>query len=517
MADQTDQQVLVVGAGPTGLVLALWLTKAGVPVRIIDKTQGPGTTSRALVIQARTLEFYRQLGIDRVAIQRGIDFKAVNLWLRGRKVGRVPFGNVGAAISPFPYALIFPQDLHEQMLVEQLDLLGVQVERGTELVDFTCDGDGVRAQLRSRDGEPEVCDAAYLAGCDGAHSTVRARLGVGFPGGTYADTFYVADIEGTGPVFDGDMHGAIDDSDFIAIFPMQGAGKARLVGAVRKHMQHQQDLRWEDVNQSIMRRLKIKVEAVNWFSTYRVHHRVASHFQQGRIFLLGDAAHIHSPVGGQGMNTGIGDAVNLAWKLVAVLRDAAPVSLLETYAPERLAFAQKLVATTDRAFTFVSAHGRLARRVRLRVVPRLLPFLFRFTFFRRLLFRTISQTAIRYPNSPLSGGQASTIKGGDRLPWVPFKDATGKMTDNFASLTSLDWQIHCYGEAMPELKTMCEARQFPLHVFPCNSAAAQAGLRRNAAYVVRPDGYIGLVDLKAIPAALSAYLDQWTRCPHHQT
>ncbi|MBV9867551.1 MAG: FAD-dependent monooxygenase [Abitibacteriaceae bacterium] len=505
-----DPQVLVVGAGPTGLVLALWLTKAGVAVRIIDKTAGPGTTSRAIVLQARTLEFYRQLGVDRIAIERGIDFKAVNLWIRGGRVGRVPFGNIGEAISPYPYALIFPQDLHEQMLVEQLNLLGVHVERETELVDFTCDGDGVRAELRTKAGEPEVYHAAYLVGCDGAHSTVREKLAVGFPGGTYADTYYVADILGSGPVFDGEMHGALDYADFLAMFPMQGGGRARLVGTVRKKLHHQQDLRWEDVNQSIVRRLKIKVEAVNWFSTYRVHHRVASHFQQGRVFLLGDAAHVHSPVGGQGMNTGIGDAVNLAWKLVAVLRDAAPTSLLETYEPERVAFAQKLVATTDRAFTFVSAHGPLARRVRLRVVPRLLPFLFRFAFFRRLMFRTISQTAIRYPNSPLSQGQVGTVEGGDRLPWVPFKDVTGKMTDNFVPLTSLDWQVHCYGEAAPELKTICETRRLPLHVFSWNSAAAQAGLTQNAAYLVRPDGYIGLVDSGANSANLTAYLERWT-------
>ncbi|MGB6431590.1 MAG: FAD-dependent monooxygenase, partial [Candidatus Acidiferrales bacterium] len=325
-----DPQVLIVGAGPTGLVLALWLAKAGIPLRIIDKTDAPGTTSRAIVMHARNLEFYRQLGIERFAIDGGIEVTALNLWLRAKHVARVSFGELGIKISAYPYALIFTQDLQEQMLVEPLKLAGVNVERETELVDFTFDGNGVSAEIRKKSGEREIVKAAYIAGCDGGHSTVREKLGIDFPGGDYADTFYVADIRASGPAVNGDMNIALDEADFLAIFPMKGEGKARLVGAVRKELQEKRDLRWDDVSPVILRDLKMNVEEVNWFSTYRVHHRVAAHFQKQRAFLLGDAAHVHSPVGGQGMNTGIGDAVNLAWKLAAVLQGNSGVALLES-------------------------------------------------------------------------------------------------------------------------------------------------------------------------------------------
>ena len=505
----TDHQVLIVGAGPTGLVLALWLTRSGIPVRIIDKTDSPGTTSRALVFHARNLEFYHQLGIDRIAIERGIEFKAANLWLRGRRVGGVSFGDIGAPISPYGYALIFPQDLHEQMLVEQLESLGVFVERGTELISFAQSENEVRAEIRKKPGEGEVCRVAYLAGCDGAHSTVREKLGVGFPGGTYTETYYVADILANGPVINGELSLALDDADFLAIFPMKGEGSARLVGTVRPNSDRQQELRWEEVSQTIIHHLKLNVEEVKWFSSYRVHHRVAAHFQKDNVFLLGDAAHIHSPVGGQGMNTGVGDAVNLAWKLAAVLKGDSPTSLLATYEPERIAFARRLVATTDRAFAFVNARGPIAKQVRTRIVPWLLPFLFRFTAVRRFMFKTVSQTQIKYPNSPLSRGPAGTVQGGQRLPWMQFEDASGQRLDNFSVLTARQWQVHCYGDAPSQLKSMCEAQGLKLHVFPWNREAREAGLLRNAAYVVRPDGHVAIMDRRANSTTIRAYFDLW--------
>src|SRR5215470_2207807 len=200
-----------------------------------------------------------------------------------------------------------------------------------------------------------------------------------------------------------------------------------------------------------MERLKLSITKVNWFSTYRVHHRVAHHLREGRVFLLGDAAHIHSPVGGQGMNTGIGDAVNLAWKLAAVLQDGAPDTLLETYEAERLAFARRLVATTDRVFTLATTRGLVARWVRTRLVPLLVPLLFRLSPWRRLMFRTLSQIGVSYRHSPLSAGAAGAVRGGDRLPWVELEPGQ----DNFAPLTSLQWQVHVYGEARPSMAEAC--------------------------------------------------------------
>ena len=497
--------VLIVGAGPTGLVLALWLTRLGVRTRIVDKTAEPGTTSRALAVQARTLELYRQLGLADAVISGGRKMAAINLWVAGEPVAHVVFGDMGADLSPFPYALIYPQDEHERLLIDHLANAGVHVERQTELVEFEESDAGVRARLTRADGAATDCEAAYIAGCDGAHSTVREALGISFSGGTYHHLFYVADVDARGAVMNGELHGALDATDFLLVFPLKGEGRARLIGTVRVDAEQRHDnLSWDDVSQRVIAWLRIEVERVHWFSTYHVHHRVADRFRKARAFLLGDASHIHSPVGGQGMNTGIGDAVNLAWKIAAVVQGRAHPSLLDSYEPERMAFARRLVATTDQAFVGVTSDGAIARRVRLNVVPAIAPAAFAFAPTRRFMFRTISQIAVNYRGGSLSEGRAGRVHGGDRLPWVKTHP---NGADNFTPLTSVDWQVHVYGAAAAELQTACDARQLPLHIFPWRREMGRTGLRRDAAYLVRPDGYVALADPEARVAAIVSYLD----------
>jgi 2-polyprenyl-6-methoxyphenol hydroxylase-like FAD-dependent oxidoreductase len=498
-----NTDVLIVGAGPTGLVLALWLTRLGVRVRIIDKTAEPGTTSRALAVQARTLEFYNQIGLAEAMVQRGRKTIAANLWVAGKRAARAVLGEMGVGLSPFPYVLIFPQDEHERLLIERLVAAGVHVERRTELTAFEDTGNGVIAHLQSSDGEQETCTAAYIAGCDGAHSIVRQSLQIGFAGGIYGHLFYVADVQASGATMNGELHIALDSSDFLVVFPLKAQGQARLIGTVRQQAEQQHDLSWDDLNTRVLEWISIDVERVNWFSTYRVHHRVAAQFSKGRAFLLGDAAHIHSPVGGQGMNTGIGDAVNLAWKLAAVVRGCSEATLLDSYEPERIAFALRLVATTDQAFTAVTSSGTVARLIRLHLVPLLLAPIYSLKAARSFIFRTVSQTAVNYRESSLSQGRAGTVHGGDRLPWVKLED-----TDNFAPLTSLDWQVHVYGESTAELETACQDRKLPVHVFPWSAAVRRSGLRRNAVYLVRPDGYVALADLEGSALAVLSYLKE---------
>jgi 2-polyprenyl-6-methoxyphenol hydroxylase-like FAD-dependent oxidoreductase len=503
----SDTDVLIAGAGPTGLVLALWLQRLGVRVRIVDKAAEPGTTSRALVVHARTLELYQQIGIADALVGEGLRFAAINLWVRGRKAARVAFGDIGAGLSPYPYMLIYPQDQHERFLIERLKENGVHIDRPSEVVGFEERGNRVAVHLKRSDGSDETCNAAFLAGCDGARSVVREKLGTGFPGGTYSHLFYVADADGSGPVMNQELHVALDDVDFLAVFPMKGEGRARLVGWVRQASETQHDsLQWKDVSRSVIEHLGIDVKRVNWFSTYHVHHRVAVRFRAGRTFLLGDAAHIHSPVGGQGMNTGIGDAVNLAWKLAAMLQGRADEALLDTFEPERIAFAKRLVATTDRIFQLVTSDGRLARLVRLHVVPRVLPTLARLNATRRFMFRTASQTAIDYRPSNLSSGVAGKIRGGDRLPWIKLDPSSAGHPDNFAPLVSLDWQLHVYGDVTPAISSVCKAAGLPLHPFPWQDAMRSAGFVRNAVYLIRPDGYIGFADRDANAANLQQYL-----------
>jgi 2-polyprenyl-6-methoxyphenol hydroxylase-like FAD-dependent oxidoreductase len=499
-----SSEVLIAGAGPTGLVLALWLRRQGVAVRIIDRADAPGTTSRALAVQARTLELYRQLDLADAVVDRGYKVPAVNLWARGARAARVAFGSVGEHLTPFPFLEIYPQDEHERLLIERLMQLGVAVERRTELTGFTDSGSSVRIELRTPQGKRESAEARYLAGCDGAHSIVREGLGMGFLGGTYRQVFYVADIEGAGAPINGELHVDLDEADFLAVFPLAGAGRARLIGTVRdERAEHAESLRFEDVSQRAIQHLGLVVSKVNWFSTYHLHHRVAGHFSRGRVFLLGDAAHVHSPVGGQGMNTGIGDAINLAWKLAAVLGGRADETLLATYEAERIGFAQRLVATTDRVFSLVSAQGRVADVVRTRLAPSLLAAGLALEPVREYLFRTVSQIMVNYRGMALSAGTAGDVHGGDRLPWI----AAGA-GDNYAPLQAIGWQVHVYGNAADELRAACATHGLPLHVFPWNAAHGEAGLERDALYLLRPDTYVALADRGADAGALTSYFSE---------
>ncbi len=247
-----------------------------------------------------------------------------------------------------------------------------------------------------------------------------------------------------------------------------------------------------------------RVEQLHWFSDYRVHHRVADHFRRGRAFILGDAGHVHTPVGGQGMNTGLGDASNLAWKLAQAVRGRP--AALDTYEAERRPFALSLVNITDRVFSAVVNPSPLTRWLRMSVLPTLLPRLSRLRALRRLLFLTVSQTRLHYPNSPLSVGKAGKVSGGMRLPWVQ-----NERGSNFDALQSLRWHLQVHGAPTPELLTWSERHDLPLHVFRYSRRAARAGLADSAIYLIRPDGYVGLALPGFDAAILDAYMGRWLR------
>ncbi len=304
---------------------------------------------------------------DRRAVTR---LPAVNLWVRGRKAARLPFGDVGRDLTRYPFLQIFPQDEHERLLVERLD----SPRRASS--NATCRADRLRRRAAAWSRRDCAAPTAAEQLCEAAlYRRLRRRALGRAPGGrrrlsrcgTYRQLFYVADVKANGPPVDGELHVDLDEADFLGVFPLAGQGRARLIGTVRdERADHPETLRFEDVSARAITSLKLDVEQVNWFSTYHVHHRVTDRFRKGRAFLLGDAAHIHSPAGGQGMNTGIGDAINLAWKLAAVIAGRAPDSLLDSYEAERIGFARRLVATTDRVFSFVTAEGPLADVLRTR-------------------------------------------------------------------------------------------------------------------------------------------------------
>lgn len=514
MQAATDTDVLVVGGGPTGLALAVWLAKLNIRVRIIEKAAEYTTSTRALVVQARILELYSQIGLGREISARGHIVHGVNAWMGGQHMFRLPITDVGTGMTEFPQISVFTQDAHEALLVDKLAELGVTVDMATELVSLTEDTEAgnVKVVLKNTiTQEEETTTTRYVCGCDGARSAVRKELGIEFPGGTYNQLFYVADVQASGPAVNNEINVCLDDYGFLGIFPMNDKGRVRLIGSVDpKGMSAAEQAKYmspDDINKRAVEKMQLEIEEVNWFSPHHIHHRVANQFRKGRAFLLGDAAHVHSPMGGQGMNTGIGDSINLAWKMAAVIKGQAGEALLDTYQEERRAFAERLVNTTDTAFVGATENDWLSVFVRTKIIPWLIPFLFRFAAVRRFQFRTLSQIRLSYVGMQLAErGKLGCVKAGQRLPWV---GAAEGVECNYDSLEEIRWQLHVYGEVDPELVSWCKEQDLKLVVFPwAQDHHAKAGLTRDAMYLMRPDTYVALVSKYADPSVLLRYMDK---------
>lgn len=473
-------EVLIAGAGPSGLALAISLVRQGIPFTIIDKDDGPGTTSRAMAVQARVLELYEQLGIADKIVVNGIIVNKINFFKNKKHLASIPVGQLGQEMSAFPYVLILPQDVHENILVNELKSSGHEVKWNHEVTSFRDVGDAVEAVIETENGT-ETRKFSYICGCDGASSTVRKALDIDFTGGTYRQSFFVADVESE-TVLEGPTIGFRDEY-FCIGFPIRTMDQVRLIGLVPDDYKEDGEAP-EDFSEMIPYAesiLPVKLKKVNWYSSYRSHHRVAEQFRSGRVFLVGDAGHIHSPAGGQGMNTGIGDAINLAWKLGAVLKGKASESILDTYESERIKFAHDLVNTTDQLFKFMVDKQRLRNFV----VPIFIPRLMRFKSIRERLFRMISQIQINYHDSGLSAGESGDVKGGDRLPWI----RRGEV-NNYRPLESLDWQIHVYGEMDNDVETLARESGLQLFHLPWDKTLEDKGIKENSVYLVRPDGHI---------------------------
>ncbi|QIW95002.1 hypothetical protein AMS68_000520 [Peltaster fructicola] len=483
------EEILIVGAGPSGMIAAMSLRQIGVKFRIIDASNGPGTQSRAMGVQARTLELYRTFGIAEELAEGGIHSIDAQIRTTGFfgnhpfPIATMPFSKVGHGISKFPFVLNYPQDQHERLLARQLKQAGVKVDRSTELTALYEDADGVHVTLTGPDGE-EKATYRYVVGADGAHSRVRHAIDVGFSGGTYTQSFYVADLELTDDQKKGQFVVTVSGGGVCARMPVR-TGQTRVVGVLPASVKNVADLKFSDVQASAEPLLSAKVEEVNWFSHYNVHHRVADHFRIGSVFLVGDACHLHSPLGGQGMNTGIGDAYNLAWKLGHVVQGRANEGLLSSYELERRPFAEALVATTDAVFSNVISNTTIGYLIRVLLWPLTFAIMTKWAFARNKAFRFISQIHISYAKSPISDGQVGQVKAGDRLPWVDYGD-----DDNHASFDGVNWQLLIHGDASIEL---LELKWIELQRFPFTKRARQVGIKENAVYLVRPDTYTALV------------------------
>ncbi|TWT14324.1 FAD-dependent monooxygenase [Planomicrobium sp. CPCC 101079] len=494
-------EVLIVGAGPTGLALALALHKQKIPFRIIEKNSGPGTASRAMIVHGRILEHYRQMGFAEMIIEQGNKVEDVQIFMDGNLKAKMHIGDIGENLSRFPYILSLPQDIHEEILVRVLKERGVEVEWNTQLMSFKESDHHVQVVIE-KEGITEENNFVFLCGCDGAHSSVRKNLGFQFEGGTYAQIFYVADVKSSIP--SPGISGNMFREGFCLTIPLPN-GNVRLIGIFPEEVVKDGiPSELAPVIPFIEKNVGIKIEQVNWYSPYKVHHRISDHFRKGRIFLAGDAGHIHSPAGGQGMNTGIGDAVNLGWKLAAVMLEKADEKILDTYETERMAFAKMLISTTDRAFNSVVGKGVETRLFKNAVIPYALPRLIAFPRLRKKLYKKVSQTDIKYRDSILSEGQIGQIHGGDRLPWV-----TTENSDNHEPLKSMDWQFHIYGQDLPELRAIAESSAIPLYVFKWKKEMDAVGIKENSIMLIRPDGHIALAITNRELVKAQKYLDEF--------
>jgi 2-polyprenyl-6-methoxyphenol hydroxylase-like FAD-dependent oxidoreductase len=514
-----DTDVLVVGAGPTGLMLANQLVRRGVRALIVDRHAGPSLQTRALGVQARTLEIYAHLGIVERALALGKRATGANVWAKGQRAARVPLGDIGRDLSPYPFLLILGQDDNERLLGEALRDRGTAVQWNTELVDLTQEADRVIARLRQVDGTIRDVTTAWVAGCDGARSAVRELSGIAFEGAPYEHVFFVADTEMAGSMVPDELNIYLWRDGFHLFFPMRGTDHWRVVGILPPALRERDDLTFDAVIPSIRREAGsgLIVRGCSWFSTYRIHHRRAARFRDRRCFLLGDAAHIHSPVGAQGMNTGLQDAYNLGWKLALVNSADARDRLLDSYESERIPVARRLLRTTDRAFSLVVSNTRLAGLLRTRFVPKLFSLAMQVERVRRIAFLTISQTGIAYPNSPLSetlpGLPDGAPRAGERFPWLRLKfSADAPAEDLYDKLDDTRFTLIAIGQTVPPGGVPGLGDLLLTLAVPGDQAndreLARMRIPRPAFYLVRPDGYVGLAGARLDPAAVARYVSE---------
>jgi 2-polyprenyl-6-methoxyphenol hydroxylase-like FAD-dependent oxidoreductase len=520
--------VLVVGAGPTGLMVANELSRHGVPPRIVDRGPAPATTSRALVVQPRTLEIFDDIGVVDEAIAAGnpatdlmITFaeKTVELDFADQLTGPQNF-------TAFPALRTLSQHDTERILTGLLSKHGVEIERGRALTDLTRDDEAVIVSLCGEDGSIETLRCRWVIGCDGAHSAVRKAAGIPFAGSTYRDEFIMADAELEWKLPHGGLYGFPSPAGIFAAFSMPGDNRYRIFGNFLPGPEgpsaDYSEPSHEEFQAMVDERVPFPAKVVKeyWVTRYRVHSRSVPRYRDGRIFLVGDAAHVHSPAGAQGMNTGIQDAYNLAWKLALVERGIADESLLDTYQAERHPVGVQLLKTTDRLFSVLGGQNPLARLARGRVAPLLARVVLTRPWVLRRFVGVLAQLRIHYPDSALNAEDGSNWRDapapGDRAREadVMIDGRQGRLYEVFRGaqhtvllFTGLDdaarpavelcriaEQIEQMYPGMVKARVV-SAERFADHPAvlgdPTRSAHGQYGIASACAFVVRPDKYIG--------------------------
>jgi 2-polyprenyl-6-methoxyphenol hydroxylase-like FAD-dependent oxidoreductase len=491
-----DTQVLIVGAGPTGLMAANQLLRFGIDFILIDSKSGPTIESRAIAVTARSLEIYQQLGLSETVVENGIKMNSFNLFSDGKQKGEVKIGEIGKGMTDFPYLLAYEQSQNETLLYNNLKKNGKDVLWETEFVSLE-EHENHIVVLAKKNTETVEIKAEYMIGCDGAKSPIRHQLNFNFHGGTYENKFYVADVIMNWTLPHDNLVIAPSDTNFVGFFPLKGDRYFRVLGTFPRKYYNKEDIGFEDIEKEVVKTIGLPVdfEKVNWFSVYNLHHRCVDNFSTGRVHLAGDSAHIHSPAGGQGMNTGLQDAYNIAWKLAFVLKKYAKKELLTTYNEERLPFAQWLMSFTDRMFNLMTSDNWFIAKFRKYVALQLIAKIFTFEKIRPIIFRRVSQIWYHYRNITLSASttkQKLLFKAGDRLPYI----ADGSLSTPFYDLfTAASFHLlYLSDEALNEetSKKIKNTFSFPIQIvhYPLTESWKKLGVEKPLFVLVRPDNYI---------------------------
>lgn len=531
-------EVLIVGAGPTGLTLAAQLRRFGVHLRIIDRLADRVQESRALAIQPRTLEVLDTLGLASTLVERGNDAVEVKLHAGGRVVS-FPLFDVGLNDTAYPFLLFLSQAETERALNAHLNERSVRVERGVELTGFTTTDDAVTCELRHDDGRTEGVRACWLVGCDGAHSTVRHGAAIPFEGGAYPPTFLLADVEVDGDLAPAHVHAYMGAQGTLFFFPLGRPATWRVQcmlpsrGGDGDAGDTAQTVSLDTVQAvvDVFTDGALRLRDPAWITRFRIHHRHAASYRVGRVFLAGDAAHVHSPAGAQGMNTGIQDAWNLGWKLAYAARRSAASLLLDSYEAERQPIGRAVLRLSDRPFVMATSRRWFFRFVRTHVVRRVLPLALRFTAGRAYVYRRLAQLEIRYRTSAMAYEGAPRLrsgpKAGDRLPDMELvRDGRPLRLHQAVAAASFHLLLCGPPPAWPERQVSALREQFDgllaVHhltrdptpgalIDPSGEGLTRLGVNTAAQCLVRPDGYIAYRARGTDLTELSDHLSRWMR------
>jgi 2-polyprenyl-6-methoxyphenol hydroxylase-like FAD-dependent oxidoreductase len=516
--------VLIVGAGPSGLMMAAQLLRHGVQPIIIDSKQGPTDESKALGVQARSLEIYRQMGIIDPIINGGKKALGLSFNRNGKNIARFSLTNVGEGQTLFPFIELYQQSKNERLLLDYLTQNCCPVFWETTLISLKQSASQVEIQLENGAETSNItCD--WVVGADGAHSVVRRQLSIPFSGDTYSHQFYLADVELNNEELDDNVVGLFLAKVGIAgFFPMPETNRYRIIGNLPDVLDEKKDLVLNDMLPYInaVCGFNLQVARNYWFTDYRLHHRMADKFREQRCFLTGDAAHIHSPVGAQGMNTGLQDAYNLAWKLAGVVNRKFKESILDSYAAERIPVAKDLLRTTDRVFTVIMSHNWLVGLFKKWMLPGFLKWAWGKEEIREALFKRVSQISISYRDSiiNLHMSQATKIKAGDRLPYLKvFDEKKQEETDLHEWCTKPGFTLIVLGKlSEPDLFTLAKwitqkyASMLNFYYLPQsvkNKAVFEAfeiSENQGKSLIIRPDMHIGFMNDKIDMVLMDNYL-----------